>query len=224
MSTAGPGWGDTARTQEAPVLLEGAGLANVAGRERPEDLHRPAVALVPAHRRLDRARSGRSMLLTVSDAGDGAGTWTVSLAPQAQTAGVTIDVPGTVDARARRRRRGSRRRARRRRRRRPARTTASSSSRGTASSAVSRTPSSSSARRCATRRRSQLKKLQTGDTAVGHEPRVVVLLPGGAVRAAADLHRPHDERGRRRASLLHRHQRADRELRRLGARRRRPAR
>jgi hypothetical protein len=36
------------------------------------------------------------MLLTVLDAGGGAGTWTASLAPQSQTSGVTIDVPGTV--------------------------------------------------------------------------------------------------------------------------------
>ncbi len=56
MSTAGAAWGDTARTQEAPVLLEGAGLANVHGGRRPEGLHRPAVAVVPARRRLRRAR------------------------------------------------------------------------------------------------------------------------------------------------------------------------
>jgi hypothetical protein len=37
-----------------------------------------------------------SLLLTVSDAGDGAGTWTMSVAPQVATAGVTISVPGTV--------------------------------------------------------------------------------------------------------------------------------
>ena len=36
MSTAGPAWGDTARTQEAPVLLEGAGLANVLAADDPK--------------------------------------------------------------------------------------------------------------------------------------------------------------------------------------------
>src|SRR4029077_689072 len=38
----------------------------------------------------------KSMLVTLTDAGDGAGTWAVSLAPQTQTTGVEIDVPGTV--------------------------------------------------------------------------------------------------------------------------------
>jgi hypothetical protein len=36
------------------------------------------------------------MLVTVSDAGNGSGTWTISLAPQAQTTGVRIDVPGSI--------------------------------------------------------------------------------------------------------------------------------
>src|SRR4029078_11920678 len=36
MSTAGPAWGDTARTQEASVLLDGAGLANVPRADDPK--------------------------------------------------------------------------------------------------------------------------------------------------------------------------------------------
>ena len=51
------------------------------------------------------ARSASRCSSPLSDAGDGAGTYTVSLAPQAQTTGVSIDVPGTVVARAGRRRR-----------------------------------------------------------------------------------------------------------------------
>ena len=35
MSTAGPAWGDTSRTVEAPVLIEGAGLANLAAADAP---------------------------------------------------------------------------------------------------------------------------------------------------------------------------------------------
>ena len=35
MSTAGPAWGDTNRTTEAPVLLEGAGLINVGRADTP---------------------------------------------------------------------------------------------------------------------------------------------------------------------------------------------
>ena len=69
-----------------------------------------------------------------------------------------------------------------------------------------------------------LKKLQTGDTATGTSKVSVVLLPARAVRPAAGLHRADDERGRLRAPLLRRRQRADRQPRRLGARQQRRAR
>jgi minor extracellular serine protease Vpr len=95
MSTAAPAWGDTTRTQEASVLLEGAGLANAFVGDDPKVFTDPQSL---SFGRVDVSTGAQrdSMLLTVSDAGDGAGTWTVSLAPQAQTAGVTIDVPGPV--------------------------------------------------------------------------------------------------------------------------------
>ena len=95
MSTAGPAWGDTARTQEASVLLEGAGLANVATADDPKIFTDPQSL---SFERIDVSTGAQrdSMLLTISDAGDGAGTWTVSLAPQSATNGVTIDVPGQV--------------------------------------------------------------------------------------------------------------------------------
>ena len=95
MSTAGPAWGDTARTQEAPVLLEGAGLANVLTADDPKVFTDPQSL---SFQKIDVSTGAQrsSMLLTLSDAGDGAGNWTVSLAPQSQTSGVEIDVPGTV--------------------------------------------------------------------------------------------------------------------------------
>ncbi len=74
MSTAGPAWGDTARTQEAPVLLEGAGLANVAAANDPKVFTDP-----------------QSLSFERVDVSAGA-----SLAPQAQTTGVRIDVPGNL--------------------------------------------------------------------------------------------------------------------------------
>ena len=95
MDTAGPAWGDTARTQEAPVLLGGAGLTNVLAADDPKIFTDPQslsfqkIDVSPGPQR-------KSMLVTVSDAGDGAGNWTVSIAPQSQTTGVQIDVPGTV--------------------------------------------------------------------------------------------------------------------------------
>jgi minor extracellular serine protease Vpr len=95
MSTAGPAWQDTARSQEASVLLEGAGLANVLTADDPKIFTDPQSL---SFRKIDVSTGAQrvSQLLTVSDAGDGAGTWTVTLAPQAQTSGVQINVPGSV--------------------------------------------------------------------------------------------------------------------------------
>jgi hypothetical protein len=95
MSTAGPAWDDTARTHEAPVLLQGAGLANVLAADNPKIFTDPQSL---SFQRIDVSTGAqrKSMLLTASDAGGGAGNWTVSLAPQSQAAGVQIDVPGTV--------------------------------------------------------------------------------------------------------------------------------
>ncbi len=95
MSTAGPAWGDSARTQEAPVLLEGAGLANALAADDPKVFTDPQSL---SFEKIDVSTGAqrKSMLVTLSDAGDGAGTYTVSLAPQTQTTGVSIDVPGNV--------------------------------------------------------------------------------------------------------------------------------
>ena len=95
MSTAGPAWGNTVRTQEAPVLLEGAGLTNVLTADDPKVFTDPQ-SLSFESIDVTRGAQRSSLLLTVSDAGDGAGNWAVTIAPQAQTSGVEIDVPGTV--------------------------------------------------------------------------------------------------------------------------------
>jgi minor extracellular serine protease Vpr len=93
MSTSGPAWGDTARTREASVLLEGAGLANVAAANDPKIFTDPQSL---SFQRIDVSTGAqrRSELLTLADAGGGFGTWSASVAPQAQTSGVTIEVPG----------------------------------------------------------------------------------------------------------------------------------
>jgi minor extracellular serine protease Vpr len=95
MSTAGAAWQDTARTQEASVLLEGAGLANVLAADDPKVFTDPQSL---SFQRLDVSTGAqrKSLLLSLTDAGDGAGTWTVTVAPQAQTAGVEIDAQSTV--------------------------------------------------------------------------------------------------------------------------------
>jgi subtilisin family serine protease len=95
MTTAGAAWGDTARTQEAPVILGGAGLANTLAADDPKIFTDPQ-SLSFQQIDVSPGAQRKSMLLTVWDSGDGAGNWTVSLAPQSQTPGVQIDVPGTV--------------------------------------------------------------------------------------------------------------------------------
>jgi subtilisin family serine protease len=95
MNTAAPAWANTARTQEAPVLLEGAGLADVAQANDPRIFVDPQSL---SFEKLDVATAAqqKSLLLTVADAGGGAGNWTVAVAPQAESTGVSIDVPGFV--------------------------------------------------------------------------------------------------------------------------------
>ena len=92
MSTAGPAWGDTARTQEAAVTLEGGGLVDLPRAASPFVLTEPASL---SFRDLDvnHGTDSRALLVRVTDAGDGAGTWSVQLAPQATSNGASLDVP-----------------------------------------------------------------------------------------------------------------------------------
>ena len=95
MSTAGAAWQDTARTQEANVLLEGAGLANVLAADDPKVFTDPQSL---SFQRLDvsAGTQRKSLLLSLSDAGGGAGTWSVAVTPQSQTSGVQVTAPLTV--------------------------------------------------------------------------------------------------------------------------------
>jgi minor extracellular serine protease Vpr len=95
MSTAGAAWGDTGRTQEAPVLLEGAGLINVPRADNPKIFTSPAsISLQDLDVRQGSAR--RALLLEVRDAGGGAGTWRLGLHPQSATSGAFVDLPGSA--------------------------------------------------------------------------------------------------------------------------------
>ena len=95
MTTAGPAWQDTARTKEASVLLEGAGLANVQAADDPKVFADPQSL---SFDRIDVSTGAqrRALLLSLFDAGGGAGSWTIAIAPQTQTAGVELDVPGNA--------------------------------------------------------------------------------------------------------------------------------
>ena len=217
MSTAGAAWGDTARTQEASVLLEGAGLADVGAADDPKVFTAPQSL---SFERIDVSTGAqvRSMLLMASDAGDGAGTWSLAVAPQSQTAGVDHRRPAAALPRTRGRRRGAGDRPRR----------------GGRCDGLEQRLHHAQQRRSHPSR-PVLVLRRTAGTAHGHagpaeedpdrqhggrpEQGGHLLLSVCAVRPCAHVHRPGDERGRRRASLLDVDRPAGRELRRLGPRR-----
>jgi minor extracellular serine protease Vpr len=105
MTSAAPAWGDTARTHEASVLLEGAGLIDVAAANHPNLFAEPS-SLSFGYLTTDAAAARKALLLSLSDAGGGGGAWTVEVHPQAASAGasiapattsVTLPPGGTVD-------------------------------------------------------------------------------------------------------------------------------
>ena len=105
MTSAQPAWGDTARTQEASVLLEGGGLIDVAAANDPKLFAEPS-SLSFGFLNTDSHPARKPLLLELSDAGTGGGAWNVSIEPQSATPGatiapatssVTIPPGGTVD-------------------------------------------------------------------------------------------------------------------------------
>ncbi|MDQ1475088.1 MAG: minor extracellular serine protease Vpr, partial [Actinomycetota bacterium] len=96
VSTAGPAWGDTARTQEAAVTLEGGGLVALPRAADPAIFTQPSSLSFEDLSVLHSAAS-KGLLVRLSDAGGGAGTWQVQLEPQAATAGTAVDVVGSID-------------------------------------------------------------------------------------------------------------------------------
>jgi len=92
VSTAGAAWADTARTQEAPVTLEGGGLVDLPRADRPLVFTEPA-SLSFQDLNVSHRSDSRALVVRVTDAGDGAGTWQVQLAPQSTSNGAALDVP-----------------------------------------------------------------------------------------------------------------------------------
>jgi minor extracellular serine protease Vpr len=95
MQTARAASGDTARSAEAPVLLEGAGLAYLPSADD------PMIFADPASISFDDANANRgaleqSALVQVSDAGSGAGAWSATVQPQSATKGVSIEASGQI--------------------------------------------------------------------------------------------------------------------------------
>ena len=145
MSTAGPAFADTSLTQEASVLVQGAGLVNVGSADQPLIFTDPP-SLSFGYLVAGGGANSRTIPVTVSDAGGGAGTWTAEIRPQVASAGATVEAapvtvpPGGSGDRADRRRARPRAPCR-------ATTSASSSSGAEATRAASRTRSRSRARR-----------------------------------------------------------------------------
>jgi subtilisin family serine protease len=95
MSTAGPAWGDTARTTEASVLLEGAGLIDIGRADQPLVFTDPQ-SLSFHYLNINHGPASRPLLATVSDAGNGYGTWQVELQAQSATAGAMVELPAQI--------------------------------------------------------------------------------------------------------------------------------
>jgi hypothetical protein len=95
VSTAGPAWMNTARTQEASVLLAGSGLANVQRADDPRIFTDPT-SLSFQDLDVNEGHQTRDRLLRVLDAGGGAGTWQVEVRPQSASAGAYIELPSAV--------------------------------------------------------------------------------------------------------------------------------
>jgi hypothetical protein len=92
MSTAGAAWGNTARTKEAAVTLQGAGLVNIPRADDPQIFLSPASVSLGLISVVAGAAS-RSMMVHVTDAGNGAGNWAVTLQSQTASTGATISTP-----------------------------------------------------------------------------------------------------------------------------------
>ena len=95
VSTAGPAWGDTARTQEAPVTLQGGGLVDVVRADEPLIFTNP-VSFSFGDLNVNRGGVSTGLVSTIADAGSGAGEWAVFLRPQAATVGAAITADPAV--------------------------------------------------------------------------------------------------------------------------------
>jgi minor extracellular serine protease Vpr len=90
MSTAGPAFADTSLTQEASVLLQGAGLVSAGAADRPLIFTAPQ-SLSFGYLVAGGGANSRSIPVTISDAGGGEGTWTAEVHSQVASSGATVE-------------------------------------------------------------------------------------------------------------------------------------
>ena len=101
MSTAGPAWANSNRTVEASIAIEGAGLANLPAADTPFLFTDPQ-SLSFGDLNISAGGSSKTLLVALSDAGGGAGTWQVEVqTPDVQRRCFSIRTTGG-HARARR--------------------------------------------------------------------------------------------------------------------------
>ena len=91
MSTAGPAFADSSLTQEASVLVQGAGLVRVGSADRPLLFTAPQ-SLSFGYLDVNAGAASRAIPVTVSDAGEGAGAWTAEIQPQVASSGASVEV------------------------------------------------------------------------------------------------------------------------------------
>ena len=92
MSTAGPSFADTSLTQEASVIVQGAGMVRVSTADKPLIFSDPQ-SLSFGYLVAGGGANSTTIPVTISDGGDGAGTWTAEIQPQVASAGATVDAP-----------------------------------------------------------------------------------------------------------------------------------
>jgi minor extracellular serine protease Vpr len=95
MSTAGPAFADTARTNEAPVYLEGAGLVRLTEAITPRVFTDPQ-SLSFRDLNVNAGAQTRTLLVQLADAGGGGGSWQIELQPQVASAGASVSAPPSV--------------------------------------------------------------------------------------------------------------------------------
>jgi subtilisin family serine protease len=96
MLAAVPAYSNTARTAEAPVLEEGAGLAWLPTADNPLIFSDPQSLSLGELNLANGGTPSRQMVVTLSDAGGGDGTWDVSLQAQSASNGATINFSPTL--------------------------------------------------------------------------------------------------------------------------------
>jgi len=95
MATAAAAWADTVRTVEAPVTLEGAGLVDLVAADDPKLFTEPS-SLSFGDLAAGNGAAAKALTSRISDAGGGAGSWSVDVRVQAATPGAALDVAGPV--------------------------------------------------------------------------------------------------------------------------------